>query len=664
MFLFKKENWITEIYRYIVYIFLVTFPFVNYTSFLYLGSSTRAINLIMMSSVLMVLTGIAMFRKEKVIFLNLGLTVSLFGYIAFMFLSAFINDNFVTSFYSNITRMTGLWYIVCLGFFVQVLINIFRDSKERRRAISLVVYSGALFSVLSLFGPEGFNLIFKTLTWDGFTFGNSTFAGMYLFGTFLFSVYLLLSAQSKRWWNFLLPVLIVLNPYILSIKSTEGVGLLRFIGEARASAVVLFASIMVWIAVWLVSKIKTQKIKKYFAFGSFYLFFVILCVGALSLFSENGTLRNLYLSQATSGRTLVWEMSSKLIGEKPILGWGTENFEKVFERHYDNRILTREFGGEPWFDRAHNIFIDQTFDNGLLGLVLYLCIYIVLGHTLLRVVFVSKDKDHKLLALTLIVYSTLHLVELQTSFDTSISFIILALVLALTYTLSRENRDEEKIIEQKVVSQWVLYVAGSLFALFGIWSLVYGAFPFLSSGVVNGTIRTVGSAEKRLPFYDTLFATPVDKQAFLWRTLTDFQRGVSENPKVLEDPRKVEFLKQELALFEAEYKKYTEENPNNFRALLNYADSKIYAMLFGVNKLDEAQVILDRAIALVPQAPQPYWMKAVAYLYMQKFDKAREYAQKALDLNPDIVGSQELHKYIEDSIKTFPEIELYFFRQI
>ncbi len=664
MFLFKKESFVTDVFRYIVYVFLVSFPFINYTSFLYFGSSTRAINLILISSILMVLTGIAMFKKQKMTFFKSPLLVGMCGYVACMFLSAFLNGNFVTSFYSNITRMTGLWFIVCLGFFAQVLVNVFADSKERRKVIFLTVFSGALFSVLSIFGPEGFNFLFKKLPWDGFTFGNSTFAGMYLFGTFLFSIYLLLSADQKKWWNFLLPILIVVNPYILNIKSTEGVGLLRFVGEARASATVLFMSMLVWFGVWIISKIKKQQIQKYVAFGSLYLFFVMLCVSAMSLFSENGFLRNLYLSQATSGRTLVWEMSSELIKERPLLGWGTENFEKVFERNYDNRTLTPEFGGEPWFDRAHNIFIDQAFDNGLVGLLLYISIYIVLGYMLLRVVFISKEKSHKLLALTLLIYSTLHLVELQTSFDTSVSFVLLAVVIALSLSLFREINNKGNVADQKDLPQGRVQVIASIFVLFGLWSLVYGVFPFLTSGIVNGSIRTVGSAEKRLPLYDTLFATTVDKQAVLWRTFTDFQRGIGENPKVLSDPKKVSFLIKELERFEQEYKSYTTKHPDNFRALLNYADTQIYFMLFGVDKLKEAHEILDRAIILVPTAPQPLWMKSVAYLYMGKFDVAREYAKKAFDLNPGIPGSIELNKYIEDSIRTFPEIDLYFFKQI
>jgi len=207
-------------------------------------------------------------------------------------------------------------------------------------------------------------------------------------------------------------------------------------------------------------------------------------------------------------------------------------------------------------------------------------------------------------------------------------------------------------------------VVGVIVLLFCVFSLLVGLVPFVRAQVANGEIRTVGSAEKRISQYPVMFASSVDPYAFLWRAGTDFQRGIAENPAVLNDPQKVQWLKKEAVVFENEYRQYISENPTHFRAHLGLADILIYQRLFEVDKLAEAQQVLDDAIELVPQAPQSYWMKAVAYIYMREFDLAREYAQKAVELNPDAQQSPEVLRYVEESIKTFPEIELYFFRQI
>ncbi len=90
----------------------------------------------------------------------------------------------------------------------------------------------------------------------------------------------------------------------------------------------------------------------------------------------------------------------------------------------------------------------------------------------------------------------------------------------------------------------------------------------------------------------------------------------------------------------------------------------IYQNLFGINRLDDADKVLDKAIEISDKHPQPYWMKAVISLYRRDFTKARAYVEKAKELNLDVVETQRLEKYIEESIKTFPEVDLYFFNQI
>ncbi len=161
-----------------------------------------------------------------------------------------------------------------------------------------------------------------------------------------------------------------------------------------------------------------------------------------------------------------------------------------------------------------------------------------------------------------------------------------------------------------------------------------------------------------------IFSAPIDTAGFLNRTVTDLQRGISVDPSVLQKPGVAEGFQKEFAFFGENYQSYVESNPNDYRARIKMTDLYLYQMLFGVNNLTLAQESSDKAIALVPQAPQAYWQKSVAYLYERKFDLAREWAKKAYDLNPNIEESARLKQYIEDSIKTFPEIELYNFKQI
>ncbi|MBL7045857.1 MAG: O-antigen ligase family protein, partial [Parcubacteria group bacterium] len=70
-------------------------------------------------------------------------------------------------------------------------------------------------------------------------------------------------------------------------------------------------------------------------------------------------------------RFAVWNMGYQAFKERPILGWGQENFIFAFNKYYDPKIYDQE----PWFDRVHNIFFDWLVAGGILGLVSYLGLY-------------------------------------------------------------------------------------------------------------------------------------------------------------------------------------------------------------------------------------------------------------------------------------------------
>lgn len=663
----KNRSLFWQIIEYTSYGFVALFPFINYSGFLYAGSSTRAVNLIVFSTILGLSLGIwLLVNKRNTVVIPKSPTLLILAlYLGFLFISGWLGLNFPNSFWSAITRLTGLWYFLNLGFLMWILFQILIDKVSQQKMILTVVVSTAVYSTLALLGPDGWGWLFKDYPFDGFTFGNSSFAGMYIFGAFILSVYYLVQAKLKKWWMYVLPVTIIINPFILNKNIWFGDFSGGLVGEARASSYVVALSIVALVVVWIISKIRSFKVKTIVSYTLFSLGLVGMTMSAFSLLSADGFLRQVYLSQATGVRPLIWEMSAKVIAERPVFGWGGDNFERVFEKNYDNRILQDEYGNEAWFDRAHNVFVDQAVDGGLVGLSLYFLVYLVIILTLIYSALRSVDKQDQILASVLIAYFTLHILELQTAFDTSISYLILAIMTVLSMVVFHRTLVQVKgdNFSFRIENYYKYSLAIIILGFFGGLT-VFGVVPLVNAQVANWQLRVVGSSEKRILLYPSLFGTPIDKHAFVWRTVTDFQRGIGEDPSILAKPKKVESLKQEMAIFENEYREFLIDNPTHFRAHLSLADVLIYSNLFQVDKLVEAQQILDEAIALAPTSPQPYWMKAVAYVYMRKFDLAREYAQKGLALNPKIKQSQEIVDYVDRNIKTFPEVDLFFFKQI
>lgn len=668
MFFTDTKSILSKAIEYTVYLFLITFPFINYSLYLYSGTSTRSVNLTIVVSVLSIILGVWLFGSKNKLSLLKSPILAVFGaYIIISVISGLYGFNFHTTFWSNVTRMTGIWYLVTLYVFIVFLTSILSDERRGRRMMSGVMLSTGLYSLLYFFSYEGLGWIFPHYVNYAFTFGNSTFAAMYLFGAFMLAVYYLYTSEKRVWWMYILPIILIINPSIINKKFFIGEwsgGVVSFVGEARASSVVIMLSIIALICVWLISRIKNKKIRNNTIVGVFITVILGLGFVGYSLLSPDGIIRKAYLSQATSARPLVWEVSNKVIADSPFLGWGGDNFERVFERYYDNRLLQREYGNEAWFDRAHNVFVDQAIDGGYIGLISYLLIYLCIGICLLYVVLKSRSNKDVALATILLIYFGMHFLELQTAFDTSISYVMVAFMIALSTVVTHRTFTDLKGRNYEIdLGEGIRYVIGLCLVGFFMWTTFTGLIPFMRTQWANGYIREVGSSAERLKVYDTLFGSSLDLPSFLWRTSTDLQKGIGQDPSILENPADVQGFDEEFNYLANKYAEYLKLNPNDYRSHLNLADILIYLRLFNDDKLEQAQSVLDDAIKLVPQGPQAYWMKAVAYIYERKFDLAREWAAKGLAVNPKIKESQNIIDYVDESIKTFPNIDLYFFKQ-
>ena len=71
-------------------------------------------------------------------------------------------------------------------------------------------------------------------------------------------------------------------------------------------------------------------------------------------------------------RQLIWPLAIKGFLAKPILGWGQEGFNYVFNTYYNPKLYSQE----QWFDRAHDEPLDVLVAGGILGLLSYLAIFV------------------------------------------------------------------------------------------------------------------------------------------------------------------------------------------------------------------------------------------------------------------------------------------------
>lgn len=668
MFLDQRKSGIRGFVYGVLAVFVALFPFLLFRGYLYAGTATRAVLLMLVVEVLALVFAFSLFSKKTTLkVMKSPITIALGTYILILVISMVAGADSGISFWSKATRMTGVFYLSHLALFYLFLTMIFQEGGKLRRFLKTFLIASGLFSLAYLFGPEGFKVIFPDRTvWDGFTFMNSTFAAMYLYASFMLAIYytLTIPQEKRRWWKYLFPLVFVINPSFVNASVWRGDFSGGVLGESFASTYAALLSVGLLGLIYGISRIRSAALRKKTAIALVAIGVIVAGIAIGSLLTRGGALQKLYLSQSSAGRPIVWALSDRAISERPLLGWGPENFEIAYERHYDNTVLENRNGGEAWFDRAHNVFIDQAVDTGYVGVVAYTLVYLVIIGCLLYALLRAKERNDQVLASILLVYFAAHVAELQTAFDTSISYVPLTIMAALSTVLFakvKASAGKENAWSISNVGKHTLGVV--LLGYFG-WATIGGTIPIMSAETANGAVRTVGSGEKRLPLYPALFGSPMDKPSFLWRTSTDFQRGIGQDPSVLADPAKVQFLVKELDVFAQEYRDHLMAHPNDFRAHLTLADILIYYKLFDIDKLGEAQQVLDKALLLNNTLPQPYWMKAVAYLYQAKFKEAREWAAKGLAVNPGIEESKRVSEYIEQSIKDFPEIDLFFFQKI
>jgi len=89
-----------------------------------------------------------------------------------------------------------------------------------------------------------------------------------------------------------------------------------------------------------------------------------------------GRLLQLSFSDTTAQtRFWVWGEAWQGFLERPVLGWGPENFTAVYDKFFNPNFYIPGQQTETWFDRAHSVFFDYLSEIGILGLLAYLGVF-------------------------------------------------------------------------------------------------------------------------------------------------------------------------------------------------------------------------------------------------------------------------------------------------
>lgn len=295
-----------------------------------------------------------------------GLWFALLLFVGSLGISTFIGENPHKSFWSNFERMEGWITLIHLGAYFTVLVSMLKSEKTWKAlwntSIGVSILIG-LFGALQLAGV--FDINQGGVRVDA-TFGNATYLAVYMLFHLFMTLYAFARWQPARWVQIGYAVAVVLQVLMIFYAATRGTTLGLLGGLVLAGLTFAFFS-----------KGGNSKMLRNAGIGL--VVGVLVIAGGFTLIKDTSFVQNndilvrfasINLEEGAT-RFTVWNMALQGAVERPIFGWGQENFNYVFNENYQASM----YGQEPWFDRAHNQFLDWLIAGGSIGLILYLALY-------------------------------------------------------------------------------------------------------------------------------------------------------------------------------------------------------------------------------------------------------------------------------------------------
>lgn len=439
-------------------------------------------------------------------------SVILYAYSAFVFvllLADIFSVNPVRSFLSNYERMEGFISHAHIFLYFILLISIFKTEKAWSKYKEVLFISNIpvlLLAFMQLLGLEFFapmkllpslrDSIHKYFypTQGGSqldaSLGNSSYLAIYaVFFIFLFFISYLENKwnKNKNAWIYL--VMTILNLIVLFYTQTRGAQV-GFVIGVFVSAIILYfggkkfedlkmmrkvsIGIVVVILVGFIGLISLKntsfiqnsstlnRLAKVSSFANPVSFFNKAGEIKTELYSPTSTYTSLLAISGDgtfTSRLLNIKMALSGFKERPLLGWGQDNYFYVFSKYNDPRMYSQE----PWFDRTHNVFMDWLIAGGILGLLAYLSLYFSAIWTMWFSKFARHNKNtkqeftEKALLTGLLVAYFIHNIFV---FDNLISYILFIFVLAsihLSFNGKKEVVVEKNLSGKDIKSKMIIF---------------------------------------------------------------------------------------------------------------------------------------------------------------------------------------------------------------
>lgn len=536
---------------------------------------------------------------------NFFLAVLIFFVVATI--SMLLGDNIDRSFWSKPDRQTGMFFQYhLLAFFVMA------GALWRGQARKVIIAATGVAVILAIHGMS------QAYLGEGgrgsATLGNPSYLGQFLAANVFLAGWLVYHDRLKRLkWIWVIAAVII----ALGIMATRSRGALAAIGAAT-----LFAGIVLaWKARGSARKWGRRALVGIII--SVAIFFTMDAFGPTHEWLYRQRLAPQYWQESTGSRVLLLKNATKGFLQRPVLGWGPENFESAFYFNYAPETL-RFSQYETRQDRPHNIVLDLLNSLGIIGFLAFASVYL-LGWKRLVEKNLSEHGERLFLMLATVALLTATLFIFDTPASYLLQYVLLALIMATTTKVEAQGED--------AYSKWggVAALAAGILVL---WSL----FAFISPTIEDSkrAARLILSLQHEVydavTFEEEIIKLIESGSPYAERNLRAIASNISREPGTyLKGP----FLPVLERLGQYHIERF-EKNKNDFvHALVSSV-----VLLSQQNRDTAQQDALEEAIArmhaLSPNRQEVIWIDAEARIEKGELDLAEQSFLQAIELDSEI----------------------------
>ncbi|MDF1497656.1 MAG: O-antigen ligase family protein [Patescibacteria group bacterium] len=584
-----------------------------------------------------------------------------FAFIAYfvaLFLSMVFAIDPLRAWWGNQERMNGLFTLLHFFVWLTMATAILKTWKQWQYVLNYLIVLGVFMGIVALLQKPFPNLLkFPATIRVGGLLDNPIYQGAYQLFILFFIAMLWFKTKRNalRAW-YVIAAIVSFSAMIAAGSRGPFMGL-------------IFGGVISAIAVGVMYKNTKVRVALFGSIGLAALVYIGIVTAGVntatfkSLEASYPTATRIFsLKTGTAGRFIAWDIAWQSFLERPLTGYGLDNFHIAFNKHYNPQSLRSGYY-ETWFDRAHNTVMDVVSMTGLFGALTFLGIWFGIYYTVIyarRKRYIDIPTTAVLLGLPAGYFlQNLFVFDHPAAF--SMSYLLYALVICVGFSAFKDGETDSHTGKKPV--PWVTFaVVQSAFIL-----LVYLAsvVPFRTSMMVidaneafaKGDVTAMMNLVQKIKTKQTPY---LDEQSFLysrnlinlansgnldkwpdWRSFYNETVEVSEK-RLESHSRDAHGLfiyssmlasvgsrtqdPQILAKAEEKYRMAIELSPKRQQLYFGLAE-----LLKATGRTDEALQEYLKAASFDEEIGEPWWYVGVTYLFNKNQpETAAEYLRRAV----------------------------------